>query len=70
MALAREILAKHAGGIVVVVGHSNTVPAVVQALGGAAVPEIPEREYHNLFVVVIPSTGPPSTIRARYGAQS
>ncbi len=69
-ALAREVLSKHAGEVVVVVGHSNTVPAIVQALGGTEVPEIPDSEYHNLFVVVIPATGPPSTIRARYGAQS
>jgi broad specificity phosphatase PhoE len=68
--LAGEILSKHAGEVVVVVGHSNTVPEIVQALGGTAVPEIPESEYHNLFVVVIPSSGPPSTIRARYGTQS
>lgn len=68
--LAREILTKHAGEVVVVVGHSNTVPAIVQALGGTAVPAIPDTEYHNLFVVVIPRSGTPSTIRARYGAPS
>jgi len=44
-----------ADGVVVVAGHSNTVPAIVRALGG---PEftIAENEYDNLFIIE-PSTG-------------
>jgi broad specificity phosphatase PhoE len=38
-------------GIVLVVGHSNTVPAIIKALGGAA-PSIADSEYDNLFIYV------------------
>lgn len=65
--LAEQILADHRGETVVVVNHSNTVPLIVEALGGAAVDEITEEEYDHFFVVVVPATGPVRTIRAQYG---
>jgi phosphohistidine phosphatase SixA len=40
--------------VVLIVGHSNTVPAIVAALGGPAV-TIAETDYGNLFVF-IPAT--------------
>jgi phosphohistidine phosphatase SixA len=36
-------------GPVLIVGHSNTVPAIVQALGGGAIGEIGEEDYGTLF---------------------
>ncbi len=39
------------------VGHSNTVPAIVRKLSGMSVPEIPEDEYDNVYVVTVPSFG-------------
>jgi phosphohistidine phosphatase SixA len=36
---------------VLVVGHSNTVPRILQALGMPNPPTIAEDEYHHLFVV-------------------
>jgi broad specificity phosphatase PhoE len=45
-----EKLKAHTGGAVLVVGHSNTVPAIIQALGGPAF-TIAENEYDNLFFV-------------------
>ena len=65
--LADQILAEHRGETVVVVNHSNTVPLIVEALGGTPVPEIPESEYDHFFVVVVPASGPVRTIRAQYG---
>jgi broad specificity phosphatase PhoE len=56
-ALSREILARHAGGSVVVVGHSNTVPQIVRALSGQLVAEITEQEYDHFFLVVVPPGG-------------
>jgi len=41
------------GGVVVVVGHSNTTPAVVQALGGDPVSPIAEDEYERLYTVFL-----------------
>lgn len=68
-AVADQVL-KHAGGTVLVVGHSNTVPAIVGALGAPRPRDLCDSEYDQLFVVVIGDTGPPRLIRSRYGAPS
>lgn len=60
-ALVAELKAKHAHDIVLIVGHSNTVPAVIRALGGPVV-TVKDDEYDKLFVLV-PATGVLSTIR-------
>ena len=65
--LAKEILAKHAGEFVVVVGHQNTVPGVVQALSGQTVPGLRDLEYGSVFIIVVPTDGAPRLIRAQYG---
>ena len=65
--LARTVLAESAGKTVLIVGHSNTVPQIVQALSGSAVPAIEDREYDHLFVVVIPKSGTPKLVNARFG---
>jgi broad specificity phosphatase PhoE len=58
---------QRAGGVVLVVGHSNTVPAIVNALGGNA-PEICDDEYDNMYVVTLAANGgAPRVIRSRYG---
>jgi broad specificity phosphatase PhoE len=44
---------RHRGESVLVVGHSNTIPALVEALGAQAVPPIAEHEYDRLFVVTL-----------------
>lgn len=51
-------------GVVVIVGHSNTVPAIARALG-ANVADMPECEYSRL-VTVLPGSLV-RTIIARYG---
>ena len=61
---------KHAGGTVLVVGHSNTIPAIIGALGAREPRELCDSEYDQLFVVIIGDTGPPRLIRSRYGAPS
>ncbi len=68
-AVADRILA-HAGGTVLVVGHSNTVPAIVEALGAPKPRDICDSEYDQLFVVVLGDAGPPRVIRSRFGAAS
>jgi len=68
-AVADQIL-KHAGGTVLVVGHSNTVPAIVGALGAPRPRDLCDSEYDQLFVVVLGDAGPPRVIRSRYGAVS
>jgi phosphohistidine phosphatase SixA len=38
-------------GPVLIVGHSNTVPAIVEALGGSPIGEIGEKDYGTLFTL-------------------
>ena len=57
-----------AGRTVVYVGHSNTVPAVIQALGIAPpAPTIGDTEYSHFFVVTKIGNGAASLVRVRYG---
>jgi len=64
-----EIVREHKGKIVLVVGHSDTVPALIGNMGASKkVPEINEDEYDNIYVVSIPWFGKTKTIRLRYGA--
>jgi len=67
--VARMVQA-HAGGVVLVVGHSNTIPAIVAALGAPQPPPICDSEYDDLYVVTLTPTAPAHVIRARYGAPS
>lgn len=66
-ALASRIFARNAGKSVLVVGHSNTVPAIVKALSGRTVPEIDDTEFDRFYVVEVPKSGTPRVIAARYG---
>ncbi len=65
--LARRVRDEHRGQVVLVVGHSNTVPAMVEALGAPPVGTIGEDEYGTLFVVTIDGAGRASVMRLDYG---
>jgi broad specificity phosphatase PhoE len=62
--LVKAIRAR-SSGVVVVVGHSNTVPEIIAALGGPKF-EIPDTRYDNLLVLTV---GPDksSLLRLHYG---
>jgi broad specificity phosphatase PhoE len=45
-------------GNVLIVGHSNTVPQALEALGVTPPVTIADSEYDNLFVVTMTGTGP------------
>jgi broad specificity phosphatase PhoE len=58
----------HKGKIILVVGHSDTLPTMIAALGASKkVPPIAEFEYDNIYVISIPWFGKTKTIRLRYG---
>lgn len=61
---------KHAGQTVLIVGHSNTIPAIVEALGAPRPPAICDPEYDNLYVVTIAPDGKASLVRAKFGART
>ncbi|MDH5804626.1 MAG: histidine phosphatase family protein [Gemmatimonadota bacterium] len=64
--LAETIVSDHAGETVLVVGHSNTVPQVIRALGGDETIRISEDEYDDLFIVSFQG-GTASLVRLHYG---
>jgi broad specificity phosphatase PhoE len=66
--VAATVRAQPAGSTVLVVGHSNTIPAIVAALGGPPGPEICESQYANMFIITEASSDSPRLVRARYGA--
>jgi broad specificity phosphatase PhoE len=65
--VARTILERHAGETVLVVGHSNTIPEIVAALGAPHPGVIADSTHDNLFIVTVPAEGKARLVRARYG---
>ncbi len=57
---------RHPGEIVLVVGHSNTLPAIAAALSGTKQPDICESQYASLFILV-PAGATMRIVRSRYG---
>ena len=58
----------HAGGAVLVVGHTNSVPDLIRELGGDVVPTIDESKYDNLFVVTVYAPGRAKVVQLKYGS--
>jgi len=59
----------HAGrGVVLVVGHSNTVTQIVEALGGGSAPALCDSQYSQLFALRDRADRTVELRRQRYGA--
>jgi broad specificity phosphatase PhoE len=52
--VAKRALKEYRGGRVLIVGHSNTVPAIVEALSGDEVPEMDDSEFGVVYMVAVP----------------
>lgn len=65
--LAKTILESHRGETVLVAGHSNTVPAILRALGAAEAPDLAESDYDDLFIATVSSDGRAALLRLHYG---
>ena len=50
----------------VVVGHSNTVPEFIEALGGPADVVIDEHEFDRMFVLTVTPPASASLLQFRY----
>ena len=59
--LVKRIKADHPKDVVLIVGHSNTIPAAVKAFGGPAV-KMADDEYSAIYIVT-PATGAMTLIR-------
>jgi broad specificity phosphatase PhoE len=65
--LARDIIEKHQGQTVLVIGHGNTVGSLVEGFMGRVV-ALGDVQYSDLLVVIVPPTGTARLIKAQYGA--
>jgi broad specificity phosphatase PhoE len=65
--LVSAIQSSWSGRTVVVCGHSNTVPAIVTALTGQPMADIPDAQFDNLYVVVAEG-GAGTVTHLKYGA--
>lgn len=65
--LASEVWTYHRGEAVLIVGHSDTVPAIVRSLAGVEVPAYREGEFDRLYVITRRGLFPAHLLRLRYG---
>jgi broad specificity phosphatase PhoE len=67
--VAAAVRRRPAGDVVLVVGHSNTIPAIVGALGGPKLQDLCDSQYSMLYILEFPpGGGAPRFIEAHYGA--
>ncbi len=66
-AVAAHVRARYAGRTVLVVGHSNTIPPIIAALGGPRLPDLCDPEYAHLFVLVLRADGTASLVDGQVG---
>jgi broad specificity phosphatase PhoE len=64
--LAKEIMEKHSGQTVVVVGHGNTIPSIVEGLTGRSA-SLGDIAYSDLLVINH-SSGSAKVTKAQYGS--
>lgn len=67
-AVAEAVRNRSAAGTIVVIGHSNTIPPIIAALGGPSMPNLCETEFSNLFTLTIQPTGEVALVRGKFGA--
>jgi broad specificity phosphatase PhoE len=66
-ALARRVLHEHTGGRVLIIGHSDTVNEIVEALSGVTgLPPIRDDEYGIMYIVSVPRIGRANLLRMNY----
>jgi len=59
------------GAVTLVIGHRNTVPAIIRALGGPEIPEMADADYDDLYVMILDSgSAAPVVIHSSYGVVS
>jgi len=69
--LADAILENYKGRAVLVLGHSNTIPTLLNTLTGTNdFALIPDNQYDNLFVVTVSKKGKATVVHLKYGKPS
>ncbi len=66
--LVDEVLEHHFSEVVLIVGHSDTTPALLNILVGENIYEhIPDTEFNNMFIVSVLAKGEAQVIQLKYG---
>jgi len=64
----KKILSKYAGGNVLIIGHSNTVPVLANYLAGSTqFSPLDDFTYDNIFIASVSQKGHPVITRLRFG---
>ena len=61
-----EKIYQRPGESALVIGHSNSIPEVIRALGGDVVPKIDEKEFDDLFIVTVYAKGKAKVTHLKY----
>jgi YHS domain-containing protein/phosphohistidine phosphatase SixA len=69
-ALFQNISSNYEGKTILVVGHSNTVPSMVNYLCNANLPNIEHYQYNDLFIVTFSKIGQGKLLKLKYGQLS
>ncbi len=65
--LARRLLKDHAGAVILVVGHADSVPAIVAALSEKSpIPPLAAQEYGTMYIVTMPRIGRANFVRLNF----
>lgn len=68
MPLVDDWLGAYRGKTVLVLGHSNTVPSLLNLfLGSNDYPNLPDTEYDNLFIATVSEKGRAKILHLKYG---
>lgn len=68
--LVRSIRTEDTGKVVLVAGHSNTIPGIIKALSGLEIDGIPEERFDRLYKVVLPPDGKNTVEELRFGVET
>lgn len=66
----RDLLRADTSQVILVSGHSNTIPHVVNWLTGSTFVDLDEYDYDQLYIVRLPQEGPGELLQLQYGAPS
>lgn len=67
-ATAAAVRALPAGSAALVVGHSNTLGGIIEALGGPKLDDLCDNEYATILTLDLSAPGTPRLLRASYGS--
>jgi broad specificity phosphatase PhoE len=66
--LVDQIWTNNKGQVILVAGHNNTVPVIVERLSGISIAAIDETDFDNLYMIVVPRWwGRTKVVRLKYG---